>query len=251
MKESSKPEGPAPTAIAQRKREERSARMAWILDAALDLATEEGLGAVTTTRLAKKLGYTVGAFYRYWESIDELLAALHRRTAELFYESMWQAWIPARDRLADLTKRRTAAVRALSSLVLLPLLYQRLAKEHPKHFELVGQLVTRSWHYIDEAQQEHLNALVLPRITEVIAVFAAAPEAGALSAGDPIVRTMTLWIGVHGALAVRPLAERHPDLVDRDALFLAMVRSLLLGWGASPVDLDKALELAKRAIDKR
>jgi AcrR family transcriptional regulator len=243
-----KPRKPRTGAAHVRRASERDARMAWILDAALDLAVEEGFEAVTTTRLAERLGYTVGAFYRYWPSVDELLAALHRRTAELFYDAMWAAWIPAREALAETARRRSPRVRALAQLCLLLLLYRRLADAHPKRFELVGQLVTRSWRWIDEPMQRRLDALVLPRVAEVIGAVAAAEEARALAPGETPLRTMTLWVGVHAALATGTLAAKHPDLLSRDALVLSMIRSLLLGWGAAPADLDTALELAEATL---
>lgn len=230
-----------------RRVDEREARMAWILDAALDLAIEGGLESITVTKLAERVGYTVGAFYRYWPSIEALLAALHRRTAEVFYDRMWEAWTARKPRLAAATRGKRPAVAALAEMALLMFLYERLAKEHPKRFELVGQLVTRPWRWMDDDTQAELDALVLPRIAEVVAVMARAAKTGALDDGDPVLRTMTVWVGAHGTLAIGVLAERHPQLLDRDALFRAMVRTLLVGWGAKPADVDAAFALAEGA----
>jgi AcrR family transcriptional regulator len=235
--------------VAKRTSQEREARVAWILDHARDLAVEDGLESVTITRLAERTGYTVGAFYRYWSSLEELLAALHRRTAELFYDAMWSALPPARAKLERLGKRHPPSVNALADLVVLLLLYRRLAAAHPKHFELIGQLVTRGWKWIDEAEQSRLNALVLPRVAEVIGVVECAAKLKALAAGDPVERTVVLWIGVHASLSIGPLAERHPDLIDRDRLVTSMCRTLLSGMGASEKDLRTAFRLAETSIE--
>lgn len=232
-----------------RRRDERDARVARILDAALEIAVDEGLEAVTTTRLAAKLGYTVGAFYRYWESIDALLAALHRRTAELFYDAFFRALASARGRLDADAKRRSPRVRALAEVVLLTHLYRRIASEHPRHFELVSQILIRRWTWIDEGTQARLDALVLPRVQEIVGILARAAEEGAIERGDPLLRTFSIWVGVHGPLAIAPLEERHRGLVDREAILEGMVRSLLLGWGAGPADLAAAGELAAAAVD--
>lgn len=234
--------------MAKRTTIEREERVAWILDNARDLAVEDGLESVTITRLAERTGYTVGAFYRYWPSIEELLAALHRRTAELFYDAMWSALLPARANLARVGKRHSPGVIALADVVLLLLLYRRLAGAHPKHFELIGQLVTRGWKWIDEAEQSRLNALVLPRVAEVIGVVERASRLKALAAGDAVERTVVLWIGVHASLSIGPLAERHPDLIDRDRVVISMCRTLLSGMGATEKDLRTAFRLAERAI---
>jgi AcrR family transcriptional regulator len=233
---------------ASRLQRERDARVTRILDGALAIAVDEGVGAVTTTRLASKLGYTVGAFYRYFPSIAALLAALHEHTARLFYGAFFRQLDEVRPRLAELGRRRSPRVRALAEVAVLPALYRRLADTYPRHFALVALVVTRPHDWGDESLERRLDELVLPRVAEIVRVVHRGAESGALEGGDAIVRTMTLWIGVHAALAIGPLAERHPGLVDRDALVLAMTRTLLRGWGARDADLDASLELASQSV---
>ncbi|MCA9555215.1 MAG: helix-turn-helix transcriptional regulator, partial [Myxococcales bacterium] len=54
----------------------REARRQAIVDEALALVTEGGFEALTLQRLAGRLGYAVGALYRYFPSKEALLAAL-------------------------------------------------------------------------------------------------------------------------------------------------------------------------------
>lgn len=235
---------PAPSPRELRRASERAERITRILDAAMVLAVEHGIAAVTTTRLARELGYTVGAFYRYFPSIEALLAALHRRTAEVFYADYFASLAPARIRLAAITARRGERVRALAEVALLAYLYRALALAHPRRFELVGQLLTQRWTWIDAPLQRGLDALVMPHITEIVRIVTAASG----PAPSPVHATMSLWLAVHAALAIGPLAERHPALLDPAALWESALRTQLRGWGASPTDVDAAMELAARAV---
>lgn len=50
-----------------------------ILDAAIELADEEGVAALSMARVAKRLGFTTMSLYRYVESKDELLELIADR----------------------------------------------------------------------------------------------------------------------------------------------------------------------------
>lgn len=230
---------------AARQARERQTRVTAILDTALELAVAGGIESVTTTRLAERLGYTVGALYRYWPSIDGLLAALHQHTAELFYRSFFEAFGPLRARL-----RGEPNVVALAEVLLLPSLYARVAAAHPRHFEFVAQLVTRRWRFIDGNALLEASAVALPRIAEVVGIMRGAATARALRPGDAVVRTMTLWVSVHAALALGPLAERHPQLLDPSAIAREATHALLLGWGAAQRTLAAAERTVARALTR-
>lgn len=235
------------TARAKREQQQRQAKVDNILAGALDLAVQEGIDAVTTTRLAAKLGYTVGALYRYWPSIDALLAALHQHTAELFYSEFFSSLPALRARLAG-GKPKTVA---LAELLLLPRCYARIAQSHPKHFELVNQLLTRRWAFLDRAAMRQVNALILPRIAEIIAITATAAERGALEPGDAALRTTSLWLAVHASLSLAPLAERHPGLFEVDRITNETAYTFVRGWGASPKEIAGALALVDAALKKK
>src|SRR5262245_1975511 len=107
----------APPKQPSRRRDERDARVEWILDAALEIVVAEGSAALTTPALAKRLGYTPAAFYRYFESKDALLAALEMRTAERVYGRYFEALAAARSRIEPRLVRASARVRALADVV--------------------------------------------------------------------------------------------------------------------------------------
>lgn len=222
-----------------RRDHERSARIDWILDEAIDVVLVEGLPALTTTRLAARLGYTAPAFYRYFPSKDALVVALEARTAERFYRLFFEAF--ARAKAEQRVRRTTPARAALADIVLLVRTYAEVARAHAAHFRLVSMLVTgeRSWIYGEAASE--LRALVLPHVVEIIGYFQRAADVGALSPGEAPRRAMAMWLAVHAVLASAPLAAGHPGLLDLEALRREIVRTMLVGWGASARDVDHAL----------
>lgn len=235
-----------------RRREERDARVDWILDAALDLAVREGLGALTTPRLARELGYTPAAFYRYFESKDALLLALETRTAQRYYARFFEVFASARHALDDLrTLGGQPRVRALARIALLAKVYASLAKEEPAHFRLVGVLVTGDRSWMKGTGAEKLEAHVLERIAEVVVLFAEAEELSALARGNPVERLMILWVSLHAVLAAAPLAEAHPELLDLDAMGAELLRALLVGWGADPREVTAATRAIARPTSPR
>ena len=94
-----------------------------ILDAALGIADEQGLDAVTMRAVATRVGVTAMALYPHVRSKDDLLDGLvGRLLAELFRPDPAQPW---RDRLRALG--RSAREVALRHPAVVPLLFSRPA----------------------------------------------------------------------------------------------------------------------------
>jgi len=227
----------APQTRTPRRKRERDARVDWILDAALEIVASHGISSLTTPRLAKELGYTPAAFYRYFSSKDDLLLALETRTAARFYTEFFDALSVSRAKSSRLSPRASS----LRDIVLLARTYKHLARLRPTEFRLVGMLVTGDRTWWKGPGVTKLLSLVLPRVAEVIGYFAAAERTGALSSGDASKRAMTAWLSIHAVLAADRLAAMHPDLFDLDALLDELLSTLLLGWKAKPVEVRVAL----------
>lgn len=223
-----------------RRAEERDARIDWILDVALEVVVGEGLAALTTPALAKRLRYTPAALYRYFDSKDALLLALETRTAERYYARFFAAFEAARARLPRMRPR----IHALAELVVLTRIYAGLARAEPSQFKLVSVLVTGDRSWMRGAAARRLEANVLPQIASLVALFSAAETRGALAPGSAPRRLMTLWLALHAILAAAPLAHAHPQLLDVPAIGDELVMSLLRGWGASA----RNIAVATRAV---
>jgi AcrR family transcriptional regulator len=226
--------------LTGRRGEERDARIDWILDAALEIVVAEGLGALTTPRLAKQIGYTPAAFYRYFDSKDALLLALETRTAERFYARFFAAFAEARRAARS---PRTPKVLALTEIVLLARTYAAVAAEEPKRFRLVSALVTGDRSWMRGESEDRLREQFRPRIIEVIGYFVEAENVGALTRGDAVRRAMTLWVALHAILAAAPMAAAHGDLLDLEGMREELLRTMLVGWGAAPKDVTAATDI--------
>ena len=53
-----------------------------IIDAAIDVAIEKGLGATTVREVAGRMGSSSGLIHHYFDSMDQVLASAFRRVAE-------------------------------------------------------------------------------------------------------------------------------------------------------------------------
>jgi AcrR family transcriptional regulator len=63
-----------------------------IIDAAMEVATEEGWGALTLDKVARKIGVTKGAFYSYFENsgtlVQDVIIAMIRRLRDHFLANL-------------------------------------------------------------------------------------------------------------------------------------------------------------------
>ena len=75
--------------MVKTRREEVAERLkSEILDAALEIAKKEGWVNVTVRKIAKIIGYSAPAIYRYFKSKEEMMAALYMRALNTFKNHM-------------------------------------------------------------------------------------------------------------------------------------------------------------------
>lgn len=92
-----------------------------IVDAAIEIADQEGLGAVSMSAVAKRLGYTPMSLYRYVSAKDDLLLLMQEEATGLPPERgednpEWRA------RLEELYEAQTKIYRGKSWLLAMPIL---------------------------------------------------------------------------------------------------------------------------------
>lgn len=98
----------------------RTPRQEELLDVALDLAREVGLGGLTVRALADRVGFTEAALYRHYPSKRALLVALMRRIEERFLPTFRKIAAardrPVRERLIDVMEHHVSAVLAIDGM---------------------------------------------------------------------------------------------------------------------------------------
>lgn len=221
--------------------ERRAARFDRILDAAMQLLAEDGLEGLTLKRLAERLGYAVGALYRYFDSKDELLVELERRVAAEFREALGlaatRAGERAEERVASPTVASLAAIRAVV------LGYADLARSAPAQFRLASLMLADPRELLREEHGRRVMESLAPLLGDVRDLFEIAAERGALAEGDAVERTLTLWGGLHGVLQLTKLARFEPERMDGRRRVEHLLESLLAGWGARTAEVAATKDL--------
>ena len=77
--------------LGRRTGSEESKTRGALLDAAQELMLEEGYAAVSSRRLSKKAGVNARLVYYYFQTMDDLLIALFRRSSQRSYERQVEA----------------------------------------------------------------------------------------------------------------------------------------------------------------
>lgn len=100
-----KPAQPEPSASQKRRERQRQQMRVRLLEAARDIAAEDGWNAVTIRRIADKLEYTAPILYQYFSSKESLLIELMMvGFAELTDQLKVAAQAPAPERLAAMAE---------------------------------------------------------------------------------------------------------------------------------------------------
>ena len=209
----------------------REARRQAIVAEAIALVVEGGFEALTLQRLAQRLGYAVGALYRYFPSKEALLAALqvdllHALAARLERagaEAAAGGEAPGRGALAGVM----AGVRV----------YVALPDARPEEHRMISFAVGDPRVLVPEPEAGHVLAAAQPILARLAQRLAVAADAGVLGPGAALDRALVLWAGLHGVLQTNKLGRVAPELVDTARLAATLVQGLLRGWGAEEDDL--------------
>ena len=230
----------------------REATIERIVETAMQMLEQEGFEALTIQRLAKKLGYAVGALYRYFVSKDALLVALLHRVMDRINEDM-SAGLEIFDRnraerLAAESKPADAELTqddALLRLLVLTNVYLSFAQRRPAEYGLISTLMGDPREFLaTEAAAPIFPGLVRMQLL-LTSVIVGAAKAGALTPGEPRERGVILWSGVQGVLQLRKLGRFGVAGVELERLAPITLRTLLIGWGG---DAERINELTPQAV---
>jgi AcrR family transcriptional regulator len=219
-----------------RRARNRLARHRDYLQTALQIATEEGLDALTMQRLATEVDAAVGTVYTYFPSKGALLAEVQREAVDRITGSYLLLRPLVEARVADLDP----SVAALAHLAGFTRFFIDSVRTLPQEQRLLQELMYAA----DEGVPSEEGGRVVPTIMRLLELaaerFEAAAAAGALHPADAMDRTIILAAALNGVLQVQKLARWDADLLDGPRLARQLVDDLLLGWGADRALLDTA-----------
>ena len=158
-----------------------------ICSVALATFRQEGVRGLTLRAIARQMGWTPAALYRYYANKDELLAAIRVEG----FSRMGAQLEEARHTAPDALEAARAGMRA----------YLGFAVEEPELFRLMYELGQGDAPSLPSVRAERERAFSQAR-----AIAADAIEAGLLD-GDPNLAAHLLWAGCHG-LAALAMAEQ-------------------------------------------
>jgi len=203
-----------------RKRLERQEK---IVDTAMRLLGEGGLANVTVGRLATELDLTPGALYRYFPSMDALLAHMQCRAIDAL-----------RRRVLDAIENAGGVPLPLERLRAVANAYLDTSKgDAVHHLSLISQMLAAPHVLISDA----MATQTIPKLAELLraveALIADAQASGDLSEGSARGRAVQLWAALQGAVALNKLTRFEPTLFSAPAVGRELLENLLVAWSAS------------------
>lgn len=175
----------SPKERRQRNREEMSTA---ILETARDIMREEGVAALNLSEVARRVGVTTAALYRYFPSKLALYDALFRLGMRLFGEAMeavWQTHAPSWELLHIWFETQLT-----------------FAKEHPELYQLLFERPVPGFAPSEESMAESREVL-----TAAVGVLREVIDAGIIAPGVAPERAFDLFIVVRQGLISQHLAN--------------------------------------------
>jgi AcrR family transcriptional regulator len=192
--------------IKQRRERERQATQRAILQAALEIASEEGWQSVTMRRLAERIEYSPSAIYKYFADKEALLLALLRQGFQ--------------QQLAALEHISAQAQSPSARLLQIAAAYWDFALGHPTLYQLMFDL-QGTLHEVEEAKALFLS---------VQAAIEEWSQAQGVRIADLDAAVDILWATLHGLVALTMTQHIYGGRTRARELLSQAVNDLLLAW---------------------
>jgi AcrR family transcriptional regulator len=213
-----------------RRARNRLVRHRAFLDAALRIATVDGLDALTMQRLADEVDTAIGTVYTYFPSKGALVAEVQRGAVDRLTAS----YLLLRPLLEEQAEQLPAPEATLVHVVGFARFCIASMDTLPQEQRLLQDLMHDADHIVPTEE----GARVLPSVWRLLDMarrcIEDAAAAGALRSGEPLERTVVLAAALNGVLQLSKLARWEADLLDGARLARALVDDLVVGWGADP-----------------
>ena len=238
--------GQAAVEAPGRRARNRLARHRAFLDAALRIATVDGLDALTMQRLADEVDTAIGTVYTYFPSKGALVAEVQREAIDRLTASYLLLRPLLDEQAAELPAPEAALVQVVG--------FARFCIASMDTLPQEQRLLQELMHDADQIVPTQEGTRVLPSVWRLLDMarrcIEDAASAGALRSGEPLERTVVLAAALNGVLQLSKLARWEADLLDGARLARVLVDDLVVGWGAHPEHVATAHD-AIDAIERR
>lgn len=192
--------------IKQRREREREATQQAILQAALEIATQEGWQAVTIRRVAERIEYSPSALYKYFEDKEDILRTLLLQG--------FQHMVAALERVADREHHPEERLQQMAAA------YWDFAWHQPTVYQLMFDLKGKI-HEVEEAKVAFL--VVRSALEEWSRVCG-------VKMGDLDQAVEMLWATMHGFVALTLAQYISGGPTRAKETLTQAISDLLLGW---------------------
>ena len=210
-----------------------------ILEVAAKLILERGISALSMSAIARELGTVVSGLYRYFDSLDAVYIALQLQAIAQYEAS----FVKTHQEAEDILKKRATTSESADALFRILFVfknYLQMATKHPVAQALVDAFLSSPEPMLQDADAVRMNTELQKIFSVCESSLRQATECGALSPGDNRQRVQTIWAGLHGLEQFRKRDRILPEELQVAAIETAMLRSLLLGFGAQASELELA-----------
>ena len=202
--------------MSLRSKQHRQERRNRLHQAARRHIAKNGVQGLQLKELAKELGYTAPALYRYYPSKEALIVELQKETLNIMHHA-----------LEHFLTHFSAS--PLFKLMLCTRFYVAYAENSPASFALNNSVFASTSTILDgEDRQAIIQAMnkILLIIQDQINLI------DMQDTSDTFARTMSLWSALHGVLLTKKYQHDFPIPSPHH-----LVETLLLGWGIPKADL--------------
>jgi AcrR family transcriptional regulator len=234
--------GAAP--LGRREQNRRDREQAY-LDAAMAIATTEGMGELTKARLARDVDAAVGSVYTYFPSKGALFAEMQRVAIERLMASYHLVRDRSDQELATWSDPQAAAV---ARLVVFGRFWIATVDAFPREASFLHSIISVSEVFVPPEERHRVLPTALALLDEARRAVDAAIAVDAIAADDPIELVIRLAAGMTGVLLTANLGTGGPIEIDAPPLARRLLHELLLGWGASAEAVAAAAEHVERLV---
>jgi AcrR family transcriptional regulator len=196
-----------------------------LLDAALELLTEQGLGGLTLRGVARRAGVSPAAPYHHFADKAALFEALLIETLEALAQAVREAI-------------ESTAGSPLEQLAAAGVAYVQFAVQHPAAFQILYRPELRQLFQPVPTEQggtlspiEQAGWATYQVLIDTIVVC---QDAALIAPGDPLPIALTAWSAVHGLAqllleGVVPMTDREATLPEATRLGVLVTHKLVVG----------------------
>ena len=206
--------------VSLRSKQHRQERRNRLHQAARRHIARNGVQGLQLKELAKELGYTAPALYRYYPSKEALIVELQKETLHIMHHAL------------HLLLTHFSSSSPLFKLMLCTRFYVAYAENSPASFALNNSVFASTSTILDgEDRKAIIQAMnkVLLIIQDQINLIDIQDSSHAFTL------TMSLWSALHGVLLTKKYQRDFPIPCPHH-----LVDTLLLGWGIPKADLVNA-----------